>query len=1008
MARRFVSTRLCWAFVLVVCGFSVVASATAPVIQSASSRLRHGSAGNFDMPLPLTGGTGIECRNVSSGTTLVIMFDQPVFVGSAQISPSSAKILGAPTFSNNGMLLRVSGLKNATSYTVTLTGVMNTGDEIANPLTLSFRTLLGDVNQSGAVTAADVNTANGWVSNSPVTATTFAGDVNLTGTVNRADVTTIKQQVGNSVAGGASGGGVITAAPPVLTPNTGTPTLLVATMGPQGDGSTSLGYGSATFTLSADQSNGILYFSYANLTTPKISEHIHGPAGPTQSAGIVFDIDNPASPSPAVQPLPNGSYQWVFDTSSNAQYTPAQWANFILTGQTYINVHTTQYPSGEIRGQFTVATGAGTLASFVPPASPPTITINPPSQYDAVRFLQQSEFGGTLAEVTALSNSKASNASTAINDWLTAQFASQQPLTYTNAASSTYSYTPGTTAYPYGTTGNPGYAASQYIGTTNSSLVTYSPSAIYPVMYTRITTPQAGQTYGLDNSPDRITECWWHNVVAGTDQLRQRIATAYSEIFVVSMVEGTVDSNPPGLATYYDMLADDAFVNFRQLLYDITLHPIMGEYLNMRANNYVNATTSVNENYAREIMQLFTIGLYMLQPDGTLSLDGTGQPIPTYPQTTITSIAGVYTGWNLNNSSVAIPVDPNPTENVSSPFYSSYQKPMLVNTATQHSNLYKQLLSYTGAALWGGGNTTNGTTVVSIPAFTSTMTATQANLELNFVLDNIFNHPNVGPFICKQLIQRLVTSNPSNAYVYRIAQVFDNDQYNGNNPTNPLTNQPSAPVGVRGNMQAVIKAILTDYEARSPALQSYQFNGKTREPLFRIANILRPMHAYSKTGFWKVGTTDNTLSQTILRSPTVFNFFSPTYTQPGPLQNAGLVAPEFDIIDETTISNAQNMIYTGIYSNGSGSGFVGDNYGGDVYLNHSSTGSGLIPLLATYGAPTMVSQVYTLMNGAPIDNTTKSTILNFISSSVSPTDVYGQVSAALHLIATSPRGASQQ
>ena len=171
--------------------------------------------------------------------------------------------------------------------------------------------------------------------------------------------------------------------------------------------------------------------------------------------------------------------------------------------------------------------------------------------------------------------------------------------------------------------------------------------------------------------------------VAGTDQLRQRVATAYSEMFVISYQEGTVFGNPPGMATWYDMLADDAFVNFRQLMYDFTLHPIMGEYLTMRGNNW-KVGASPNENYAREIMQLFTVGLYMLQPDGTLMLDSSGQPIPTYSQPTITNMAHVFTGWN-NGASVSIPVLPNPASNVTAPFVTSYDKPMVV-TASLHSS----------------------------------------------------------------------------------------------------------------------------------------------------------------------------------------------------------------------------------------------------------------------------------------------------------------------------------
>ena len=261
----------------------------------------------------------------------------------------------------------------------------------------------------------------------------------------------------------------------------------------------------------------------------------------------------------------------------------------------------------------------------------------------------------------------------------------------------------------------------------------------------------------------------------------------------MSQVDDNVDNAIPGLLTYYDMLADDAFGNFRTLLGDVTLHPIMGFYLNMMGSvkpSAPNKFASPNENYAREIMQLFTIGLYMLQPDGTLMLDVNGQPIPTYDQTTITNFAQVFTGWDRNNTPVNIPLlvsnGATPPGDAVQIFPSYYQKPMVL-TPSQHSTVQKNLLVYPGSN--------------SVIAANANQTAASATAELNFALDNIFNHPNVGPFVCRQLIQRLVGSNPSPAYVYRVAQVFAN---NGS--------------GVRGDMKAVITAILTDYEARSPAL----------------------------------------------------------------------------------------------------------------------------------------------------------------------------------------------
>ena len=288
---------------------------------------------------------------------------------------------------------------------------------------------------------------------------------------------------------------------------------------------------------------------------------------------------------------------------------------------------------------------------------------------------------------------------------------------------------------------------------------------------------------------------------------------------------------------------------------------------------------------------------------------------------------------------------------------SSYCVPMVVTgNGNNHNTASKTLLSYTGAATYPGASQP-----AFIPANASQTTAT-ATAELNFALDNIFNHPNCGPFFCKKLIQRLVESNPSPAYVYRVAQVFANDG-----------------TGTRGNMQKVIAAILTDYEARSPAVLSLPGYGHQREPIIRMANIMRSLQAKSLTGKYYFGKTDTALAQTIFRSPTVFNFFDPAYQQPGGIQQAGLVSPEFDIIYETTIINAQNMIYTGVYANynadgspkttGGGAGFHGDNESSDVYLDFStSTGAGLLSLAQNSGVNAMVSQVIQLL-GSSIDPT---------------------------------------
>jgi uncharacterized protein (DUF1800 family) len=354
-----------------------------------------------------------------------------------------------------------------------------------------------------------------------------------------------------------------------------------------------------------------------------------------------------------------------------------------------------------------------------------------------------------------------------------------------------------------------------------------------------------------------------------------------NEIFVVSRVEDAIDAQPAGLATWHDMLADNAFVNFRTILENVTLHPIMGQYLNMRGNRKPVSPnfTAPNENYAREVLQLFSIGVNQLHPDGTLKLDANGVPIPTYGQEEIEAFSHVFTGWDTDPIPVVIPTRDvvngvETTVNVNS----SYNKPMTVRSAN-HSNNAKVLL--------------NGFT---IPANAS-HTVASSNVELGLALDNIFFHPNVGPFISRRLIQRLVTSNPSPGYVYRVTQVFNDDG-----------------TGVRGNMKAVIKAILTDYEARTTELLGNDGYGKLREPLLRCSAIIRAFSPRSTSGIYKVGNTDTQLGQTIYRSPTVFNFFEPDYVASGAPANAGLFTPEMQIITETTALTTANTIYTGIYT----------------------------------------------------------------------------------------------
>ena len=334
------------------------------------------------------------------------------------------------------------------------------------------------------------------------------------------------------------------------------------------------------------------------------------------------------------------------------------------------------------------------------------------------------------------------------------------------------------------------------------------------------------------------------------DQLRQRVAFALSHILVVSGID--IDE-AYGMAGYQNILLKDAFGNFRTLLQDVTLSPAMGEFLDMADNAKADAAhgTAPNENYAREIMQLFSIGLFRLNPDGTQITDASGAPIATYDQNVIDGLASVFTGWTYAPLPGAASQWTNPI---------NYSAPM-VPFASQHEPGAKLLL--------------NG---VTVPAGQSPAR------DLEMTLDNIFNHPNVGPFIGKQLIQHLVTSNPSPAYVARISAVFAN---NG--------------AGVRGDLGAVVKAILTDVEARGDAPAASDF-GHVRDPVLFITAVLRSLGGRSD-GVYPI-RAGQAMSEYLWQPLTVFDFYPPSYQIPG----TPLLGPQFALDDAATALQRANFV----------------------------------------------------------------------------------------------------
>jgi uncharacterized protein (DUF1800 family) len=335
---------------------------------------------------------------------------------------------------------------------------------------------------------------------------------------------------------------------------------------------------------------------------------------------------------------------------------------------------------------------------------------------------------------------------------------------------------------------------------------------------------------------------FWKIALTGNDQLRQRVAFALSEIFVVS----TDMVNARSIPSYQNLLADDAFGNFRQLLNDVATSPAMGAYLNMLNSGVAPAGQIANENFAREFMQLFTTGLFLVNADGSLQLNAQGMPQPVYTEALVQAYARALTGWTYANPTGGVPTSfPNGVPNFDQPM-----QPIGI----AHDTSAKALLSG-----------------VTLPA------GQTAEQDLAGVIDSIFNHPNVGPFVGRQLIQHLVSSNPSPAYVGRVAAVFANDG-----------------AGVRGDMKAVITAILNDPEARAADTNPAAGGGHLREPILYFTGILRALQFTNVDPQGRYDAASNytaPLGEAPYTAASVFNFFPPSYVIPGTALNA----PEFGL-----------------------------------------------------------------------------------------------------------------
>lgn len=383
---------------------------------------------------------------------------------------------------------------------------------------------------------------------------------------------------------------------------------------------------------------------------------------------------------------------------------------------------------------------------------------------------------------------------------------------------------------------------------------------------------------GTYAGPQEVVHSFYQQALGANDQLRQRVAYALSEIFVVS-TNDLGGERGEAQADFQDMLARNAFGNYRTLLQDVAAHPAMGLYLSHIKNRKAdNRGRLPDQNFAREVMQLFSIGLYQLNADGSPRLGTNGLPIETYSASDIEGMAAVFTGFSFGGADTS-----------TQRFFgqAGYRD---VNRLARPMQGYPQFHTMTEKRFLGA----------VVPA----QAVADPAASLRVAMDTLFNHPNVGPFIGRQLIQRLVTSQPSPAYVARVAAAFNN---NG--------------LGTRGDMKAVVRAVLTDYEARSavPALGSGY--GKLREPVLRLTAFLRAFQAKSESGKVLMTFTDDpatTLGQTPFRSPGVFNFYRPGHVpSSGEASALGMTVPELQTTSESSVAGYANYMLSAV-ANGVG------------------------------------------------------------------------------------------
>jgi len=698
-------------------------------------------------------------------------------------------------------------------------------------------------------------------------------------------------------------------------------------------------WGYTTLLLSPDRRSALISSQFSNLTTPQTVAHIHRGA-----AGVS---------GPIVEGLPIGTYNehvWQIGTAVDMNMPGMVMADpdlqraldDLVAGRLYANVHSTLNPAGEIRANYSLSDG---VFDFVPPSPLPPVAGGPnPSDLDAFRFLEQATFGPDAASITAVK-------ALGIKTWLTRQMnpATTPPTSFVNFVNAADTY--------------------------DDRL--------------------SGKDFGTAQGDHRrnLRGAWWSSAVHGKDQLRKRVTFALSEIFVTSTEVSTLANRTEGMASYYDMLSDNAFGNFRTLLEDVSYHPVMGIYLSHLKNAKEDpvAGTKPDENYAREIMQLFSIGLFEKHPDGTLRLDAAGQLVPTYNNEDITELAKVFTGLSFskkhNNAPPAYEND----------FFNYYGGPGdFQDPYMTRMNMFPNFHELGPKTLFG--NSDNPGYPINLPANQT------GDNDIADALDALFEHPNTPSFISRLLIQRLVTSNPSRGYVYRVANAFRN---NGQ--------------GVRGDLAAVIEAIYLDQEARLASSYNEPGYGKLKEPLIRLAAVMRafgvsnaiPLSELDQDGLqlnryeggairipFSIFVSDPKLGQTPMNAPSVFNWYLPDFVPGGTFAQAQLVGPEFQTTTDSMIMQRLNLFNSLVwYDNGYSivGTFVNRNNANDdnLIIGHAA--------LAGLSVPDLVDHLDAVLLGGRMTSGMRNTLLADL-----PAITSRRTQAAIHFVINSPLYVAQR